>query len=419
MASLTSKTLEKTKSTPAGVIPFDWAARELGYLVAQPISGISVVADDDPPEPGHPGVLRLSCVTGGRFNPADLKTPQNGQASRLSVYAEQDTILISRSNTPSLVGASAYVSDDYPTSFLPDTLWLLRAKNPNAVSMRWLSYLIRSDDYRRALQNIASGTSQSMKKIQKGAFLKLDAPIPPLPEQSKIADILSAWDEALEKLDALIAAKARRKQALMQQLLTGKKRVKGAKGKCKKMQLGDLAENCSEQNKGKLGTEFLYGVTKADGVVPMREHVKGESFHRCKTLEHDWFAYNPMRINIGSIARWQGERTVMVSGDYVVFRCFEDRLSPAYLDQLRKSWMWQSFVTRGGNGSVRIRIYFSDLAEFTFPCPSLEEQQHIAAILDAADQELTLLRKQRNTLEQQKRGLMQRLLTGKLRVKTN
>jgi type I restriction enzyme S subunit len=78
--------------------------------------------------------------------------------------------------------------------------------------------------------------------------------------------------------------------------------------------------------------------------------------------------------------------------------------------------MWQSFVTRGGNGSVRIRIYFSDLAEFTFPCPPVEEQRQIAAFLDTADQQLTLLRTQRTALDQQKRGLMQRLLTGKMRV---
>lgn len=124
-----------------------------------------------------------------------------------------------------------------------------------------------------------------------------------------------------------------------------------------------------------------------------------------------------MRINIGSIARWQGTEAVMVSGDYVVFRCNPDRLLPSYLDHLRQTWMWQSFVTRGGNGSVRTRIYFSDLAEFTFPCPPIEEQQHIAAILDAADQGLTCIRSQRTALDQQKRGLMQKLLTGKIRVR--
>lgn len=243
--------------------------------------------------------------------------------------------------------------------------------------------------------------------------------LPPLAEQRKIATILTTWDKALEKLDALIEAQERRKNALMQQLLTGKKRFPGFKGKWKKVALGDVAENVADQNKGRMGTTSLYGVTKADGVVPMRDHVKGESFDRCKRVETDWFAYNPMRINIGSIARWQGAETVMVSGDYVVFRCHADKLLPAYLDHLRQSWMWQSFVTRGGNGSVRIRIYFSDLAEFTFPCPPIEEQRQIAALLDTADQQLTLLRAQRTVLDQQKRGLMQRLLTGKLRVKIN
>lgn len=287
----------------------------------------------------------------------------------------------------------------------------------DGIDPQWASlYLQEPGTVKRLIGNNGDSAraNVSLGDIRNFQFL-----LPPLPEQRKIADILSTWDEALETLDALIAAKDRQKQALMQQLLTGKTRVKGAKGKWKKLQLGELAENRSDQNKGKLGTELLYGVTKADGVVPMRDHVKGESFHRCKLLEHDWFAYNPMRINIGSIARWQGYKTVMVSGDYVVFRCFEDRLSPAYLDQLRQSWMWQSFVTKGGNGSVRIRIYFSDLAEFTFPCPPLAEQQQIAAILDTADAELILLRARRQTLDQQKRGLMQRLLTGKIRVTTD
>jgi type I restriction enzyme, S subunit len=238
-----------------------------------------------------------------------------------------------------------------------------------------------------------------------------------LDEQRKIAEILSTWDEALEKVDALIEAKERRKKALMQQLLTGKKRVKGFSKKWIKVSLSDVAENIADQNKGRMGTESLYGVTKAEGVVPMREHVKGESFARCKRVEANWFAYNPMRINIGSIACYRGDSPVMVSGDYVVFRCNEERLLADYLDQLRKTWMWESFVTRGGNGSVRVRIYFADLGEFHFPCPSIPEQRAISEILNDADREIRLLRTERGALDQQKRGLMQWLLTGKVRVK--
>ena len=283
------------------------------------------------------------------------------------------------------------------------------------LSSDYLRYYLRSRQ--SWIQYLAPAGTQ--KNINVEFLQDIEVEHPPLPEQRKIADILTTWDEALTQLDALIEAQERRKKALMQQLLTGKKRFPGFSEKWKKVTLGDVAENVADQNKGRMGTASLYGVTKAEGMVPMRDHVKGESFDRCKRVETDWFAYNPMRINIGSIARWQGTETVMVSGDYVVFRCNPDRLLPAYLDHLRQSWMWQSFVTRGGNGSVRIRIYFSDLAEFTFPCPPLEEQRQVAALLDTADQQLTLLRTQRTALDQQKRGLMQRLLTGKLRVKTN
>ena len=395
--------------------PKDWNIRRLGSFIEELEAGVSVNSTNDVYVDSNK-VLKTSCVTGGKFNPSESKTVDPAEIHRLKCPVRNGAVVISRMNTLDLVGASALVKDDYTNLFLPDRLWQTIWKSSNPCEPGWLAQILISKPGRTFMKSIATGTSGSMKNISKESFLAAQIPTPPLAEQRKIAGILTTWDDAIEKFDALIAAKARRKQALMQQLLTGKKRVKGASGKWKKMQLGELAENQSDQNKGKMGTEYLYGVTKADGVVPMREHVKGLSFHRCKMLEHDWFAYNPMRINIGSIARWQGEKTVMVSGDYVVFRCFEDRLSAAYLDQLRKSWMWQSFVTRGGNGSVRIRIYFSDLAEFTFPCPPIEEQRQIATILDTADQEITLLRKQRNALDQQKRGLMQRLLTGKLRV---
>ncbi len=293
---------------------------------------------------------------------------------------------------------------------------LIKAEPSKKVERQFLYYLLKQEPLFQMIDRLSPRTS-GQTGIDMDALKSYPVSLPTLPEQRKIADILSTWDEALTQLDALIEVQERRKKALMQQLLTGKKRFPGFKGKWKKVGLGEVAENVADANKGRMGTTSLYGVTKADGVVPMRDHVKGESFDRCKRVETDWFAYNPMRINIGSIARWQGAETVMVSGDYVVFRCHPDKLLPAYLDHLRQSWMWQSFVTRGGNGSVRIRIYFSDLAEFTFPCPPLEEQRQIAAILDTADQQLTLLRTQRTALDQQKRGLMQRLLTGKLRVK--
>lgn len=284
------------------------------------------------------------------------------------------------------------------------------------MSLDFAYWLYNWPKIRKSIAITSSGTK--VHHTSPAKLLDIEAPLPPLPEQRKIADILTTWDGALEKLDALIAAKDRRKQALMQQLLTGRRRLGSDKSPWPVIRLGDVARNVADANKGRMGGELLYGVTKADGVVPMREHVKGANFARCKHVEPNWFAYNPMRINIGSIARWQGDQTVMVSGDYVVFRCLEKKLLPAFLDHFRQTERWEYFMKVAGNGSVRVRIYFRDLAELRFPCPPIEEQKAIADLLDTCDAELYLLRRQRDALDLQKRGLMQRLLTGKIRVKT-
>jgi type I restriction enzyme S subunit len=255
-----------------------------------------------------------------------------------------------------------------------------------------------------------------MKNISKSAFLSLEILTPPLAEQQKIADIIGAWDEALEKLDALIAAKAHRKQALMQQLLTGHRRLPGFIKPWKRVELCEVAEECSVRNGQRLDRSRLYAVTKAEGMVPMREHVQGANINRCKIVERGWFAYNPMRINIGSIARWEHDNPVMVSPDYVVFRTNESVLLSDYLNHVRRGTSWADFVGAAGNGSVRIRIWFEDLGYFEFPLPPIEEQRAIAAVLDTADADLRLLRQQRTAFDHQKRGLMQQLLTGRIRV---
>ena len=283
-----------------------------------------------------------------------------------------------------------------------------------------------NDDSEYLFQYLAANYQNVRRLSNSGSQENLNAKLirgipifyPPKNERVKIADILGTWDDALERLDALIITKDRQKQALMQRLLSGRKRPPDFHSDWPIVQLGEVAENVADVNKGRMTGDLLYGVNKARGIVPMRDHVKGENHSRCKHVNPGDFAYNPMRINIGSIARWHGTKTIMVSGDYVVFRCDEQRLLPAYLDHLRASARWRYFMKVSGNGSVRVRIYFRDLADFAFPCPPIEEQRAVAATLDTADVELHLLRRQRIALDHQKRGLMQRLLTGKVRVET-
>lgn len=403
---------QKTKPTPAGALPVDWACVKLDE-VAWIQTGLSKNASRVGNTKSMP-YLRVANVQDGHFVLDEIKTIDVPIEAIERFLVKDGDLVLTEGGDSDKLGRGAIWRGQIKSCVHQNHLFVVRTR-PEALDSRFLALLTQSTRGRAYFQS-CSKQSTNLASINSSQLRQFPTALPPLLEQRKIADILSTWDEALTQLDALIEAQERRRKALMQQLLTGKKRFPGFKGKWKKVALGDVAENVADQNKGRMGTASLYGVTKAEGVVPMRDHVKGVSFDRCKRVETDWFAYNPMRINIGSIARWQGTETVMVSGDYVVFRCHPGKLLPAYLDHLRKSWMWQSFVTRGGNGSVRIRIYFSNLAEFTFPCPSIEEQLQIAGILDTADQQLTILRTQRTALDQQKRGLMQRLLTGKLRV---
>ena len=242
--------------------------------------------------------------------------------------------------------------------------------------------------------------------------------IPPESEQRKIAEILGAWDRAIEVQEMLLDVKTRRLRGLRHYLLTEAPRLPGLKkSRWPRVALAKVAENVSRRNRTQIADEHLFAVTKAAGMIPMRERVKGSGTDRCKVVEHDWFAYNPMRINIGSIARWQGQAPVMVSPDYVVFRCRTEVLLPDYLDHVRRSDEWNNYVSFAGNGSVRVRIYFRDLGHFKFPLPPIPEQARIAAILNACEQEIQLTRRELEARRKQKRGLMQKLLTGEVRVK--
>lgn len=177
--------------------------------------------------------------------------------------------------------------------------------------------------------------------------------------------------------------------------------------------LGDVTEEPSLRNHGHLPPEFVMGVRKDDGIVPMEDRLVAADTTRYKIVRNDWFAYNPMRLNIGSIARWQGKEDVLVSPDYVVFRCLEQikptRLLPSYLDQFRQANQWDSFVNRSGDGGVRVRIYYRDLARLQLLLPDVPEQEKIAACLSTLDGLIESEADKLTALEHWRLGLAQQL----------
>lgn len=246
---------------------------------------------------------------------------------------------------------------------------------------------------------------------------ELPIPLPARPVQRKIAEILRTWDEAIQKSYRLIESKERTFAHLAESLLMGHERVMRERSNWRGVSLTDVTTELASRNNGRLGADRVMGVSKFEGMIPMKEHVRADDLTRYKIVSPRAFAYNPMRLNIGSLAQNDRGREVLVSPDYVAFAANDGELDVGFFDHLRRTRLWSRFVESAGTGGVRIRIYYDDLADFGFDLPPIEEQRQIVAILDTARREIALLRSQREALRQQKRGLMQKLLTGEWRVR--
>ncbi len=235
--------------------------------------------------------------------------------------------------------------------------------------------------------------------------------------RNKIAEILGTWDDGLEKLDTLIAAKERRKKGLMQQLLTGKRRVKGFAGKWVTAKLGELFDERVEQSRSDLP---LLSITADRGVVLRGDLTKRDTSSEDKSK---YLRIAPGDVGYNTMRMWQGvsalsELEGIISPAYTV--CIpSERIDGHFSAHFFKLPHTIHLFHRYSQGLVddTLNLKFPNFATIEVRIPSdVKEQRAIADILDACDDELRLLRAQRAAIDQQKRGLMQKLLTGQLRV---
>lgn len=198
----------------------DWFVGQLADSIAALDAGVSVNAEDRPHGAGEIGVLKTSAVSGGAFLPDQNKTVLERERHLVAEPVLSDSILVSRMNTPTLVGESCYVRDASQSLYLPDRLWQLKPKDRSKISMRWLSFVLQSAAYRRHVEVHATGTSGSMKNLPKSKLMALPVSYPAQHEQTKIAQILDTVDTAIVETEAIIAKLKAVKQGLLHDLLT-------------------------------------------------------------------------------------------------------------------------------------------------------------------------------------------------------
>lgn len=265
----------------------------------------------------------------------------------------------------------------------------------------------------------------TIKTIGLPYFKKLKISVPPYPEQKKIAQILSTWDQAITTVEQLLANSQLQKKALMQQLLTGKKRLldkHGAQfsGEWKSYRLKSLLKEEKARNRNNQ-VERVLSVTNHSGFVlpedQFSKRVASDDVSNYKVVRKGQFGYNPSRLNVGSFARLEDYEEGLLSPMYIVFSVETEKLSSDFFLYWMQSNEAKQRINSGTQGSVRDSVGFDALCGFPFKLPALVEQQKIAAVLTVADREIEVLQQKLDCLKQEKKALMQQLLTGKRRVK--
>ncbi|MDE1265978.1 restriction endonuclease subunit S [Vibrio aestuarianus] len=285
---------------------------------------------------------------------------------------------------------------------------------------------------------IAMSMRTGMPKINRSDLNSLSIVLPPLPEQRKIAQILSTWDRGIATTEKLIDASKQQKKALMQQLLTGKKRLGCAEGTYtfKKTRYGsiptdwaypaikDIAVQKSEKNNEGLDLPVL-SCSKYDGFVDSLKYFKKKVYSDdtsgYRIISKGCFGFPANHIEEGSIGLQNLYEKGIVSPIYVVFQAKKDLVENRYLYALLKTDHYRQIFSAATNASVDRRgsLRWKEFSAIHVSLPPLEEQKAIADVLELADKETKLLEAKLAHLKQEKKALMQQLLTGKRRVKVN
>ncbi|MBK9624975.1 MAG: restriction endonuclease subunit S [Rhodocyclaceae bacterium] len=236
--------------------------------------------------------------------------------------------------------------------------------------------------------------------------------LPSIPEQQVIAAVLTNWNEAIQKTGGLIAANERHYTHELSRLISH--------GKYSHSHVGNFTHEVSERNRGG-NDERVLSVTNSRGFVlpedQFERRVASADLSNYKVVVRGQYAYNPSRINVGSIARLDDWDMGVLSPMYVVFGLDHAKVNSDYFLHWLDSHEARERIKKSAQGSVRETVSFTEFAAIAFPLPDLDRQAAIARYLNTLRDEISTLGVYAEKLKEQKRGLMQKLLTSQRRVR--
>ncbi|MHA0774135.1 restriction endonuclease subunit S [Escherichia coli] len=370
-----------------------------------------------------PGTIKWGALD--LISPVKRVTEEEYRSLMDHCVVEQGDLVMSRNQS---VGVVSYVDSKKPFVLGQDTV-LIKAIHAD---WRFIYYTLQSDLVQRQIAKSAGGSTFS--RINLSDIRALNIKTPAICEQDKISQILTAWDKAISVTEKLLTNSQQQKKVLMQQLLTGKKRLLDENG----------VRFSGEWEKGKfcdmanIDTGYAFkskDFTQSDSGIPI---IRMSDF---KTGGLDVLgAAKVDRDSVNGLDKFKlrvGDFVFGMSGSLNNYGRVEKKDLPCYLNQrvgriLAKECANQAFITylylsdsiqqsilNKAAGAAQLNISISDLRSMVVYYPCIEEQQKIAAVLSAADAEISTLEKKLACLRDEKKALMQQLLTGKRRVKVD
>jgi type I restriction enzyme S subunit len=405
------------RNTSAGWIPEEWKCRPLKSLCKGP-GQYGAGAPAIPYSKNDPRYIRITDIS------EDGELLDENKVSITPEYAENYLLDFGNfffARTGATVGktylhtkdSGNYAFAGYLIRFIPDE---------NILMGVFLKNYTKTDTYHYWVKTIVHAGAQP--NINADEYGTLPLPLPPLPEQKKIAEILTAWGEAIEEIRKLIDAKRRQKKALMQQLLSGRKRFKGvSRDDWQVSSLGKLVEPISRP---------IPKPQKPYLSIGIRSHGKG-TFQKIvefpeKVFMDTLYRVEPEDLIVNITFAWEGAVAIateqdsggLVSHRFPTYRLKEKEMNIDFfrnLIQTKKFVFDLGLISPGGAGRNRV-LNQKDFLKLKVSVPSLETQTEIASILKAADDEIGLLERYLDALKRQKTGLIQKLMTGEVRIRT-
>lgn len=417
------------KKTKVGWIPEEWACLPFTKAFHRATKQVSVKPNDKYRQIGirsHcKGVFFKDEVTGKALGEKRVFWCQPGALVFNIVFAWEQAVAVLGEETEGMIA-----SHRFP---------MYRAKNGRA-NERFYLWFFSSPRGKHGLTLASPGGAGRNKTLGQGELDFLFLPVPPLPEQERIAEVLGAWDRAIGLTDRLIEARQRLKKGLMQQLLTGRLRFPRFGKPARKH--GELPKGWKMKPISSVAQVSFSGVDKKshpdetpvqlcnymdvygnDYITPDLDFMQATA----SVSEMDSFTLRkgdvlitkdsetPDDIGVPAVVT-EDVKGVVCGYHLALIRPNPEKADPVFLAKELGSARSRRHFSTHANGATRFGLSNGAVKKAQIHLPPIDEQKALAAALYACDREIQLLIRKRDCLQQQKRGLMQKLLTGEVRV---